>query len=547
MASANAEAFLFEVERMSDIASWSAQPSVTVTGVGCEINSIALRYFKKGIPIEQAMVVARAERDRYAKEFNVLLPDEDLGKAVCLAYGTDPAALKLDFSDGVLAQSFVATNPDLKFVVESDTWYGFENGVWVPSIDPRQQVAKFLHEQEPQNLSNPKAQQNIHKELYSTKKLAAVLFQVKYHPALLVSETDFDRDPMLLGLPKGECLDLRDGGIRKATREDLISKVMPCAPAPEGAKHERWESFQQETHTDPDVIRFLQEWFGACLTADTSMDMLLFLIGHAGAGKGTTIKPLQTLLGPYSLAASKTLLLQSSDEARRDNYLAQLCGKRLAVCSEGDKIKKLDVTTLKLLTGGDFIQGRRLGRDPINFAPTHKVCILANSEPPMDDDDGIRRRVVVIPFRNVPNLKDETLRDYFCSSEVLPFIFRWAIEGCLRWQSSGKKLLIPDSVKTRTAEYLVNMDMLGRFLDERIEEALGHALPTSQLYAAWCGYCELERQDLRGSFRSFVSDIERRKPQWVSPGDNRRSINGVQQRCFVGIKLLDDRFAGRAI
>ena len=530
---------------MSEIPSWSPQPSVL--SVGSEIYSLAMRYFKQGNPIEQALMVARAERDRYAKDFNVLLPDEDLGKAVCLGYGTDPAALKLDLSDGVLAQSFVATNPDLKFVVESDTWYGFENGVWVPSIDPRQQVAKFLHEQEPKNLSNPKVQQNIHKELYSTKKLAAVLFQVKYHPSLLVSETDFDRDPMLLGLPKGECLDLRDGRIRKTTREDLISKVMPCAPAPEGAKCERWESFQHETHDDPDVIRFLQEWFGVCLTADTSMDMLLFLIGLAGAGKGTTIKPLQTLLGSYSLAASKTLLLQSSDEARRDNYLAQLCGKRLAVCSEGDKIKRLDVTTLKLLTGGDFIQGRRLGRDPINFAPTHKVVILANSEPPMDDDDGIRRRVAVIPFRKVPKLKDETLRDLFCSSDVLPFIFRWALDGCLRWQSAGKKLLIPDSVKTRTAEYLVNMDVLGSFLDERVEEAPGHVLPTAQLYAAWCGYCESEQQDLRGSLRPFAADIERRKPEWASPGDNRRYINGVQQRCFVGIKLSDDRFAGRAI
>jgi len=525
---------------------WSLEPSVL--SVGGEIYSLALRYFKQGNPIEQALTVARAERDRYAKDFNVFVPDEDLGKAVCLAYGTDPAALKLDFSDGVLAQGFVATTLDLKFVAESDAWYGFENGLWVPSIDPRQQVAKFLHEQEPKNLSNPKVQKNIHKELYSTKKLAAVLFQVKYHPSLLVSEADFDRDPMLLGLPNGECLDLRDGSTRTSTREDLISKVMPCAPAPEGAKCERWEAFQHETHDDLDVVRFLQEWFGVCLTADTSMDMLLFLIGLAGAGKGTTIKPLQTLLGSYAIAASKTLLLQSSDEARRDNYLAQLCGKRLAVCSEGDKIKRLDNTTMKLLTGGDFIQGRRLNHDPISFAPSHKVVILANNEPLMDDDDGIRRRVVVIPFRNIPKQKDESLRDHFCSPEVLPFIFRWAIEGCLRWQKAGKKLLIPEIVKTRTAEYLTNMDVLGRFLDERVEDASdGHFLPKSQLYAAWCGYCDLEQQDIKGSLKAFVSEIERRKPQWVPPLDDRRYINGVQQRCFVGIGLLQQKFSGEQI
>ena len=521
---------------------WSLQPSVL--SVGGEIHSLAVRYFKQGNPIEQALTVARAERDRYAREFNVILPDEDLSKAVCVAYGTDPAALKLDFSDGVLAQSFVATNPDLKFVAGADAWYGFDNGVWMPSIDPRQQVAKFLHGQEPKNLSNPKVQQNIHKELYSTKKLAAVLFQVKYHPSLLVSETDFDRDPMLLGLPNGECLDLRDGVIRKTTREDLISKVMPCAPAPEGAKCERWESFQHETHTDQDVIRFLQEWFGVCLTADTSMDMLLFLIGLAGAGKGTTIKPLLTLLGSYAMPIGKVMLLAGGDEARRDNYLAQLCGKRLAVCGEGDKVKRYDAGILKMLTGGDHIQARRLGHDPISFAPSHKVCVLSNSEPVLDVDDGIRRRVVVIPFRNVPKQKDDKLRDYFCSPEVLPFIFRWAIDGCLRWQRAGK-LVVPESVRLRTTEYLENADLLGIFIKDRIEEAPGHFLPVSQLYAAWCGYCDLEcpgDAGIRGSLKSFVADIERRKPQWVSSGDNRHSINGVRQRCFVGIRLSNQVF-----
>ena len=279
--------------------SFALQPSVL--SVGGEIHSLALRYFKQGNPIEQALTVARAERDRYAKDFNVFVSDEDFANAVYLAYGIDPAAQKLDFSDGVLAQAYVATNPALKFVAESKKWYGFENGVWVPRIDPRQQVATFLHGQEPTNLSNLKVQQKIHTELYSTKKLAAVLFQITNHSSLLVSETDFDRDPMLLGLPNGECLDLRDGGIRKTSREDLISKVMPCAPAPEGAKCERWETFQRETHDDPDVVRFLQEWAGVCLTADTSMDMLLFLIGLAGAGKGTTIKPLLTLLGSYAM------------------------------------------------------------------------------------------------------------------------------------------------------------------------------------------------------------------------------------------------------
>jgi putative DNA primase/helicase len=448
--------------------------------------------------------------------------------------------VKFDFADGVLAEAFIETNPALKCVAETQDWYGFENGMWLPRIDPRQEVAKFLHSLEPRNIDNHKKQEQIHQQLYSSKKLRDVLFQLQNHSSLLVSETDFDRDPMLLGLPNGECLDLRDGSTRKTTREDLISKVMPCAPAPEGAKHDKWEQFLYETHLgDEAVIRFMQEWAGMCLTADVSADILLFLRGSAGSGKGTSIKPLQTLLGPYATAASKVMLVVGSDEARRDNYLAQLLGKRLLVCGEGDKIKRYDTAIIKQLTGGDHIQARRLNHDPITFAPTHKVCILSNFDPVLDVDEGIRRRVAVVPFDNVPQHKDEKLRDYLSSSEVLPFIFRWAIDGCRRWQQSGK-LIIPERVQKRTAKYLEDADLMGRFIDDRVEELHDGVMPATQLFAAWSGYCDLECSgdpNIKGNIKSFVAEIERRKPQWVIPGDNRRVVYGTRQRCFVGIKL----------
>lgn len=112
----------------------------------------------------------------------------------------------------------------------------------------------------------------------------------------------------------------------------------------------------------------------------------------------------------------KVMLLAGGDEARRDNYLAQLRGKRLAVCGEGDKVKRYDANILKMLTGGDHIQARRLGHDPISFAPSHKVCVMSNSEPVLDVDDGIKRRVAVIPFRNVSTARKENYYPHFNSS-----------------------------------------------------------------------------------------------------------------------------------
>jgi hypothetical protein len=95
--------------------------------------------------------------------------------------------IKFDFADGVLAHAYIDTNPALKCVAETQDWYGFENGVWLPRIDPRQEVAKFLHSLEPTNLDNPKTQERIHQQLYSSKKLRDVLFQLQNHPSLLVT------------------------------------------------------------------------------------------------------------------------------------------------------------------------------------------------------------------------------------------------------------------------------------------------------------------------------------------------------------------------
>jgi putative DNA primase/helicase len=207
----------------------------------------------------------------------------------------------------------------------------------------------------------------------------------------------------------------------------------------------------------------------------------------------------------------------------------------------GDKIKRYDAAILKMLTGGDHIQARRLGKDPITFAPTHKVCILSNFDPVLDVDEGIRRRVAVVPFDNIPKQKDEKLRDYFCSAEVLPFIFRWAVDGCLRWQQAGK-LLLPERVQQRTQQYLEDADLLGRFITECVDETKDTLMPATQLFAAWSGYCDTEcpgDPTIRGTVKSFAAEIERRKPQWVISGDNRKYIHGTRQRCFVGIKLAD--------
>jgi len=59
----------------------------------------------------------------------------------------------------------------------------------------------------------------------------------------------------------------------------------------------------------PDVGRFqekitlLRQWFGYCLGWDTSLQKMVFLVGPPRAGKGTTSRVLQKLVGERNYTA----------------------------------------------------------------------------------------------------------------------------------------------------------------------------------------------------------------------------------------------------
>jgi len=91
-------------------------------------------------------------------------------------------------------------------------------------------------------------------------------------------------------------------------------------------------------------------------------------------------------------------LLEDTYEDRKLNHLAELCGRRLAVCNEGAKSKKLDSRQLKALTGGGSVTGRRLMHQPITFPITSKILIVANDRPNLELDDAMKQRVHIVPF-----------------------------------------------------------------------------------------------------------------------------------------------------
>src|SRR5262249_13954807 len=120
--------------------------------------------------------------------------------------------------------------------------------------------------------------------------------------AFAVTSAIWDRDLMLLGTPGGT-VDLSTGDLRPATQADFITKLAPVTPAPV-ANCPLWLKFLMEaTGDDQNLIRFLQQWAGYCLTGDTREHALLFVYGPGGNGKSVWLNTVAGILGEYARTA----------------------------------------------------------------------------------------------------------------------------------------------------------------------------------------------------------------------------------------------------
>jgi putative DNA primase/helicase len=504
-----------------------------------DVFKLAAVLHHKKFSMDAARAALLTENEKAEKP----LPEHEVLTALKSAYGypTDDRA-PLDLSDQGLTDEFIASNPPLKYVTDDQSWVGYLNGLWLPKETPTFEIGERLKRLEPTDIPDLRKAAATHHRLYSKTAVSAVTFFAVSRPELGITAREFDPDPWLLGLPDGEVLDLGTGKRRAATPYDLLTRSLPVTP--EG-RCERWLQYLQETHPkDPEVIGYLQRLVGYWLTSDTREDMVAFFIGVGGSGKGTFADPLQKLLGQYCVSIPIGMLLEDTNEDRRLNYIARLCGARLAVCNEGSKMRRLDSRGLKMLTGGGWATGRRLGQQPIEFKQTHKILILANDNPVLELDEALKQRVHVVPFNQRfrgEQREEKGLREIFCEPGNLAGIAQWAVEGCLAWQKDG--LRPPASVTATTEQYFKDADLFEQFLQDETEEDPSFFEGTENLFRSYSGWCNRNGYTDKftiGSTTSFAATLKNKRPslKWGKASQKSKRVRG-----FAGIRLLGNQQA----
>jgi putative DNA primase/helicase len=362
------------------------------------------------------------------------------------------------------------------------------------------------------------------------KTVAAVVTLAKSDTRLVATMEQFDANPWLLNTENGTN-DLKTGVERPANPNDYITKKTGCAIAPKGTPHPLWTAFLNRVMgKDAELIKFLQRYFGYCLTGLTIEHCFVFSYGTGANGKSTLFNTIAKIFGDYATTAAMETFLASNNE-RHPTDIAKLVGARIVVAQETQQGRKWDEEKIKALTGGDRQTARFMRQDFFDFIPTFKLLISGNHKPNLNTvDEAMRRRFLLVPFTVKIPEKDRDLKLTEKLAAEWPAILRWAVDGCLEWQRIG--LAPPAAVLEATKNYFEAEDTLAQWMSEKCDIDLGNEFkyaPIADLFSSWAEFAKAGG-DIPGSKKSFSEAMQAR-------GHERGEKGHAKTRVLTGIRF----------
>lgn len=203
-----------------------------------------------------------------------------------------------------------------------------------------------------------------------------------------------------------------------------------------------WMKYLRETLGDePKKVDLLQEWMGYCLTADNSLEKMLWMKGEPGSGKGTAEHVMEEIFGD-SYAATRMAAIASrfGMEPLLGKLVASIPDAKLPHgVSAADALERI-----LAITGGDAIEVDRKNKTGITLRhATLRLMIVSNDLLSLPDTaHALVRRIIFLPFdQDFTGNPDISLRAKLSAER--PGIVNWAVEGLARLRRNGK-FTVPD-------------------------------------------------------------------------------------------------------
>ncbi|MCH7791335.1 MAG: bifunctional DNA primase/polymerase [Planctomycetes bacterium] len=422
------------------------------------------------------------------------------------------------------AERFAATfGGRFRYCFDQGRWFEFVGTHWRHDMaDARSECFKQITRdmrREAADMEPGDVQKSLWKHAKVSRSASGIrgsLACAQYEQPFPIAAAEFDADPLLLNCANGT-VDLRTGELREHQRADLITELAPVEYKPEAGAPIFVAFLERIFRGHPDVGAYMQRAIGYAACGVISEHALFVLYGTGANGKSTLMDAVAAALGDYAGKAEPDLLIASRNGSHPTG-VADLCGLRLAVCSESNGGRRFDEQRVKDLTGERTIKARFMRQDFFAFPATHTLFLATNHKPEIrGTDHAIWRRVKLIPFTETigDDERDPDLPEKLKSE--LPGILAWIVRGAVEWKRDG--LNDPEEVKAAVAAYRAAEDVVGRWVDERcLTKVPGNTERSQRAYDDYREFCERQGEEPLKT-RGFAEELVRR--DFVKDRDSR--------------------------
>ena len=328
-------------------------------------------------------------------------------------------------------------------------------------------------------------------------------------PMLAIAVADLDRDPFIINTPEAT-IDMTKGmaGKRAHDPADYITKITACSPSDVGKKI--WEEALNTFFVgDKELIEYVQMTVGSAAVGKVFQEHMIIAYGGGANGKSTFWNTIFRVLGNYAGKISAEALTMNCKRNVKPE-MAELKGKRLIIASEMEEGMRLNTATVKQLCSTDEIQAEKKYKDPFSFVPSHTLVLYTNHLPKVGaNDDGIWRRLVVIPF-NAKITGSSDIKNYadYLFDNAGSYIMTWIIEGAKKAIDAEFKIKEPKIVQDAIQAYRDDNDWLGQFIEDCCELEPSMTAKSGELYQAYRSYCLTNGEYIR-STSDFYSSMDK--------------------------------------
>lgn len=325
---------------------------------------------------------------------------------------------------------------------------------------------------------------------HNLSRLKATLELARSEQGMSTGPAELDANPLLLGVGNG-VVDLKSGALMANSPGLQITRHCDADYRP-GVACTRWLQFLDEIFPrDAATIDAVKQLLGYTLTGLNTEEIVVFCIGFGANGKSIFGNIVSRIVGGYTKVAPHSLLAaRRHDDHSARGDIAMLEGARLVSVNELPSGMQLNEQVVKALAGREPISARELYEGFRTFDPRFTVWVRTNHRPIIKgDDDGIWRRIVVLPFRQqFP--EGDPRRDPHLEAKLWAErdgILSWMIEGARRYLANG--LVYSPALRAERAQYRTDSDLLGEFLAECTVHDPAARVRDGDLFSRWATWC----------------------------------------------------------